>query len=74
MSHNYRPVSWTEEDPREEPLQLGGTELLASSEVHWRLNSLLREYQREGARFMWNRIARGAGGILADDMGLGKED
>ena len=72
MSHSYRPVSWTEDDPREDPLALGGTELLASSEVHWRLNSLLREYQREGVRFMWERLGRGAGGILCDDMGLGK--
>ena len=69
---SYRPVSWTEADPREDPLVLGGSELLASSEVHWRLNSLLREYQREGVRFMWERLARGAGGILCDDMGLGK--
>ena len=69
---SYRPVSWTEEDPREGPLHLRGTDLLAGSEVHWRLNSLLREYQREGVRVMWERLSRGAGGILCDDMGLGK--
>ena len=33
---------------------------------------MLREYQREGVRFMWERLGRGAGGILCDDMGLGK--
>ena len=69
---SYRPVSWTEEDSRGDPLVLEGTEELATSEVHWRLNSLLREYQREGVSFMWERLGRGAGGILCDDMGLGK--
>ena len=73
MSDIYRPVFWTEDSPAVEPLVLSESGE-GEGEVHWRLNSLLREYQREGARFMWNRIARGAGGILADDMGLGKED
>ena len=63
---SYRPVCWTEDSPTVEPL------VLSETEVHWRLNSFLREYQREGVRFMWDRISRGAGGILADDMGLGK--
>ena len=69
MSGNYQPVYWTEDSPVVEPLVLSEA---GEAEVHWRLNSLLREYQREGVRFMWDRIARGAGGILADDMGLGK--
>ena len=33
---------------------------------------MLREYQRDGVRFLWDRLGRGAGGILCDDMGLGK--
>ena len=69
MSENYRPVFWTEDSPTVDPLVLGET---GEGEVHWRLNSLLREYQREGVRFTWDRISRGGGGILADDMGLGK--
>ena len=33
---------------------------------------LLRPYQREGVRFLWEGTARGLGLCLADDMGLGK--
>ena len=33
---------------------------------------MLKEYQRKGVSFMWDRLGRGAGGILCDDMGLGK--
>ena len=33
---------------------------------------LLRPYQREGVRFLWEGTERGLGVCLADDMGLGK--
>ncbi|CAM9419002.1 unnamed protein product [Chrysoparadoxa australica] len=36
------------------------------------INRYLKEYQREGVQFMWDRYSRGEGSILADDMGLGK--
>ena len=36
------------------------------------LDNLLRRYQKEGAEFLLDRAACGAGAILADDMGLGK--
>ena len=36
------------------------------------LDGLLRHYQKEGAEFLLDRVACGAGAILADDMGLGK--
>ncbi|MBR4900851.1 MAG: DEAD/DEAH box helicase [Victivallales bacterium] len=36
------------------------------------LDNLLRHYQKEGAEFLLDRAACGAGAILADDMGLGK--
>jgi superfamily II DNA or RNA helicase len=36
------------------------------------LDNLLRNYQKEGAEFLLDRAACGAGAILADDMGLGK--
>ena len=49
-----------------------GTENLPSGKVHGRLNHFLREYQREGVRFLWDRVGRGGGSILCDDMGLGK--
>jgi len=35
------------------------------------VNRYLREYQREGIRFFWDRYREGRGGILGDDMGLG---
>lgn len=35
------------------------------------VNRYLREYQREGIRFFWDRYKEGRGGILGDDMGLG---
>ena len=34
------------------------------------LNIFLREYQREGVRFLWDRWKDGRGGVLGDDMGL----
>ena len=36
------------------------------------LTSILRKYQLEGVEFLMDRVACGAGTILADDMGLGK--
>ena len=72
MSRSYRPVCWTEDTPRVDPLVLPQTDQFPAGEVHWRLNSMLREYQREGVIFMWDRLGSGGGGILCDDMGLGK--
>jgi len=34
------------------------------------LNTYLRNYQREGVRFLWRQYKRGQGGLLGDDMGL----
>ncbi|TFY76961.1 hypothetical protein EWM64_g7051 [Hericium alpestre] len=36
------------------------------------LNKHLREYQREGVRFFFERYAQNRGAVLGDDMGLGK--
>lgn len=36
------------------------------------MNQFLREYQREGVKFMYTCFAKGCGALLADDMGLGK--
>ncbi len=30
----------------------------------------LREYQKDGVRFLFRQYAKGKGGVLADDMGL----
>ncbi|KAJ7777535.1 RAD26-like SNF2 family DNA-dependent ATPase [Mycena maculata] len=36
------------------------------------INTYLREYQRDGIRFFWKRYNEGRGGLLGDDMGMGK--
>lgn len=36
------------------------------------INRYLRDYQREGVRFIYNNYIRSSGCILGDDMGLGK--
>ncbi|KAJ7482264.1 RAD26-like SNF2 family DNA-dependent ATPase [Mycena galericulata] len=33
------------------------------------INTYLREYQRDGVRFFWERYNQGRGGLLGDDMG-----
>ena len=38
-----------------------------------RINTFLREYQRDGIRFFWERYREGRGGLLGDDMGLVRE-
>lgn len=40
--------------------------------VPYTINRYLRDYQREGVRFMYNSYRRSRGCILGDDMGLGK--
>lgn len=34
------------------------------------INTYLRDYQRDGVRFFWERYKEGRGGLLGDDMGL----
>ncbi|KAJ6542692.1 P-loop containing nucleoside triphosphate hydrolase protein [Mycena capillaripes] len=36
------------------------------------INTYLRDYQREGVKFFWERYNEGCGALLGDDMGLGK--
>ena len=38
--------------------------------VPWKINTFLRDYQREGIRFFFKRYQEGRGGLLGDDMGL----
>lgn len=35
------------------------------------INKFLRDYQREGVQFFYERYCEGRGGVLGDDMGLG---
>ena len=44
----------------------------AVGEVPASINRYLREYQREGIRFLYRLYSLDLGGILADDMGLGE--
>ena len=36
------------------------------------INRYLRDYQREGVRFLYQHFVQDGGAILGDDMGLGK--
>lgn len=47
-------------------------ELSEGDRVPYTINRYLRDYQREGIRFMHNSYKRSRGCILGDDMGLGK--
>uniref|UniRef100_G1S4E5 DNA excision repair protein ERCC-6-like 2 n=1 Tax=Nomascus leucogenys TaxID=61853 RepID=G1S4E5_NOMLE len=40
--------------------------------IPYTINRYLRDYQREGARFLYGHYIHGRGCILGDDMGLGK--
>ncbi|KAJ8380775.1 hypothetical protein SKAU_G00015530 [Synaphobranchus kaupii] len=40
--------------------------------IPYTINRYLRDYQREGAKLIYDSYARGRGCILGDDMGLGK--
>ncbi|KAF1479547.1 DNA excision repair protein ERCC-6-like 2, partial [Megadyptes antipodes antipodes] len=40
--------------------------------IPYTINRYLRDYQREGAQFLYGHYANGRGCILGDDMGLGK--
>ncbi|KAJ7335597.1 hypothetical protein JRQ81_013538 [Phrynocephalus forsythii] len=41
-------------------------------QIPYTINRYLRDYQREGAQFLYNHYAHKNGCILGDDMGLGK--
>ncbi|CAJ1069007.1 DNA excision repair protein ERCC-6-like 2 [Xyrichtys novacula] len=51
------------------PLELSDFE---GDSVPYTINRYLRDYQREGIRFIYNNYIRSRGCILGDDMGLGK--
>ena len=38
--------------------------------VPWKINTFLRDYQRVGVRFFFERYKEDRGGLLGDDMGL----
>lgn len=40
--------------------------------IPYTVNRYLRDYQREGAQFLYGHYIHGRGCILGDDMGLGK--
>ncbi|XP_053181781.1 DNA excision repair protein ERCC-6-like 2 isoform X1 [Scomber japonicus] len=51
------------------PLKLGDA---GGDKVPYTINRYLRDYQREGIRFIYNNYMHSRGCILGDDMGLGK--
>lgn len=52
------------------PLELSDAD--AEDRVPYTINRYLRDYQRDGIRFIYNNYARSRGCVLGDDMGLGK--
>lgn len=42
----------------------------AEHKVPGSINTFLRDYQRDGVRFPWERYQEGRSGLLDDDMGL----
>lgn len=57
-------------DPRHcVPLELGDAD---GDRVPYTINRYLRDYQRDGIRFIYKHYIRSRGCILGDDMGLGK--
>uniref|UniRef100_UPI0037E9863E DNA excision repair protein ERCC-6-like 2 n=1 Tax=Semicossyphus pulcher TaxID=241346 RepID=UPI0037E9863E len=57
-------------DPRlRVPLELSDVD---GDRVPYTINRYLRDYQREGIRFIYNSYVHSRGCILGDDMGLGK--
>lgn len=41
-------------------------------QIPYTINRYLRDYQREGAKFIFDNYVKSRGCILGDDMGLGK--
>ncbi|KAI0668888.1 hypothetical protein C8Q78DRAFT_214764 [Trametes maxima] len=62
-----RPAFPQPEGRSPDPLVLGKKHKVPGS-----INVFLREYQRDGVRFFWERYREGRGGVLGDDMGLAK--
>jgi SNF2 family DNA or RNA helicase len=54
------------------PLFFGPTSTGAAYRVPTAINSLLRPYQRDGAKFLFNGLFARHGALLCDEMGLGK--
>lgn len=64
-----KPAFHTNQKPSgpSEPFVLSGT-----TEVPYTINRYLRDYQREGVKFIHDSYLKSRGCILGDDMGLGK--
>jgi len=65
-----RPLFHSNQSPlgTSEPFLLPGSDV----KVPYTINRYLRDYQREGIRFIYRNYAKSRGCILGDDMGLGK--
>ncbi|XP_073675019.1 DNA excision repair protein ERCC-6-like 2 [Garra rufa] len=65
-----RPLFHSNQTPPgpSEPFLLSGSDV----KVPYTINRYLRDYQREGIKFIYHSYAKSRGCILGDDMGLGK--
>ncbi|XP_026887493.2 DNA excision repair protein ERCC-6-like 2 [Electrophorus electricus] len=68
-SEDEKPLFHTNQSPGpSEPFLLSGN----GDQVPYTINRYLRDYQREGVKFIYNSYVKSRGCILGDDMGLGK--
>ncbi|OBZ74648.1 DNA excision repair protein ERCC-6-like 2 [Grifola frondosa] len=67
FTHPRPSFPLTPDQPLLGPLNLDDTHKIPA-----RINTFLREYQRDGVQFFWERYKEGRGGLLGDDMGLGE--
>lgn len=56
--------------PGQQPLGPLTLDRGADIKVPAAINTYLRDYQRDGVRFFWDKYKEGRGGLLGDDMGL----
>lgn len=67
---NERPLFHSNQRPPgpSEPFLVSGSDV----KVPYTINRYLRDYQRDGIKFIYYNYAKSRGCILGDDMGLGK--
>ena len=66
----HRPSSVEDDPPLASQSAPATSSKPAIIQVPAAINTQLRDYQRAGVRFFWDRYAEGRGGLLGDDMGL----
>lgn len=70
LYEDERPLFHSNQRPPgpSEPFMVSGSDV----KVPYTINRYLRDYQRDGIKFIYHNFAKSKGCILGDDMGLGK--